>query len=559
MKGNGVPVYRPGDLIEVFSRMPYGLDNGHERLDSVGERWILAPTTVCGTNRPRIGWTERWLPATVVEDLVPSGATNGNSMVRFRWDVKLWFDWASGERLDASDPNMLLDVAQVSRVRPRSNCWALPPLTSGPGAAIPPGGTELQVGGCPVTVSFIVFRWGAVRIPIQYDAHSWGRTEGSTVSARFIQLFFNRAVVPRLGWNYEVITVFVQNADEFAGISESFLASLCRGKHIVSLYFLWPVQGQQAYGDKCPCVACYVDEGPFFDLVQRMEAIGVATRWPHHSQLWRCLACKEWVTTLSIVGKYHVPLTTRLPKSVVLRDPRQAAKTAIAMLWRLQAARRADDSYFGPTHSDWVVGHPEPCVAKLGFSYEGVDVKMVQGEAHLAEGLYMLATQPGYTSDSVHVQQRVHRVDLEARCFVVNGEIVDVLYTRFARIDHGGYVRDYEKAHNAEEARINWFYNDVVAWNKALQQIQVVTRRWNSWLLTQASEMTVSTRIDYMMERVAPGEAEVWTGEIGEQGYSMGGVDPVIVFSAVLDTIGDDVAQAGRAMYAQAYPTLPGR
>eukprot|EP00969_Alexandrium_andersonii_P169176 7478717-Alexandrium_andersonii.AAC.1 len=42
----------------------------------------------------------------------------------------------------------------------------------------------------------------------------------------------------------------------------------------------------------------------------------------------------------------------------------------------------------------------------------------------------------------------------EARCFVVNGEVVECLYTRFARIDNGGYVRDYEKAHSAEEATL---------------------------------------------------------------------------------------------------------
>ena len=51
---------------------------------------------------------------------------------------------------------------------------------------------------------------------------------------------------------------------------------------------------------------------------------------------------------------------------------------------------------------------------------------------------YRLAVQPGYLSDCVYVQQRVHRVDLEARCFVMDGQIVEVLYTRFARIDRGG-------------------------------------------------------------------------------------------------------------------------
>merc|ERR1712061_920452 len=82
-----------------------------------------------------------------------------------------------------------------------------------------------------------------------------------------------------------------------------------------------------------------------------------------------------------------------------------------------------------------------------------------------------------------------------------------------------------------------WFHNDAAAWRSAMEQIQALSRRWDLWLLTQSAEPTVSVRIDYMLERVAPGEAEVWTGEVGEQGYSMGGIDPVIVFDAVLDQV----------------------
>jgi len=306
----------------------------------------------------------------------------------------------------------------------------------------------------------------------------------------------------------------------------------------VALYFLWPIQGQQTYGDRDTSTACYLEQAPFYDLVDRMEAAGIVTRWPHHSQLWKSLSSKDWVPGLSIVPKFHVPLTTRLPKSLILRDARAAAKQALKTLWLLQQQKRADDTYQGPLHSDWVAGQgPERCVAKLGFSYEGVDVKMVTGEDQLTDALYRLVAQAGYMNDCVYVQQRVHRVDLEARCFVVEGQLVDVLYTRFARIDRNGFVRDYEKAHSAEEAMRNCFYGDQDAWQSAHAQMQLLTQRWFAWLLTQAAEPTVSVRIDYMLERVAPGVADVWTGEVGEQGYSMGGIDPVVVFNKVLDSI----------------------
>ena len=38
----------------------------------------------------------------------------------------------------------------------------------------------------------------------------------------------------------------------------------------------------------------------------------------------------------------------------------------------------------------------------------------------------------------------------EARCFVLNGEVVNALFTRFARVDCNGYVRDYEKSSSSK-------------------------------------------------------------------------------------------------------------
>jgi len=79
-----------------------------------------------------------------------------------------------------------------------------------------------------------------------------------------------------------------------------------------------------------------------------MEACGIATRWPHHSQLWRCLASKDWVPQLCVAPKYHVPLTTRVPKSLILVDPQRAAGNALRALRLLQAERSLDKAYARP-------------------------------------------------------------------------------------------------------------------------------------------------------------------------------------------------------------------
>ena len=95
------------------------------------------------------------------------------------------------------------------------------------------------------------FQWGAAKIPIMYDAHSWGE-EGSTISNQFIRKFFQDAVLPKLGRNYEVLSIFIQQSDDFAKISPEFLLSICRGRTLCSLYFLWPIQGLQSYGALAP-------------------------------------------------------------------------------------------------------------------------------------------------------------------------------------------------------------------------------------------------------------------------------------------------------------------
>ena len=160
-----------------------------------------------------------------------------------------------------------------------------------------------------------VFQWGAGKISASYDSHSWGVSEGSTVSNRFITKFFRDAVIPKFGCSYEVLTVFIQHSDEFVGISPEFLASLCRGRAMCALYFLWPIQGHQSYGEKLPTAAGYVSAEPFYQLVSRMEACGIPTCWPHPVQLWKVLTSKDWISQLCTSPQFQISLTTRVSKA----------------------------------------------------------------------------------------------------------------------------------------------------------------------------------------------------------------------------------------------------
>lgn len=182
-----------------------------------------------------------------------------------------------------------------------------------------------------------------------------------------------------------------------------------------------------------PTAAGYVDAELLFPLVARMESSGIPSRWPHPVQLWKLLTSKEWMSNMCICPQFQIPLTTCISKGLVLRDPSKAAQLALEALRVLKKDR---DRCEGPVSVTDVV-------AKLGYSYEGVDVKMVPSEK-LGEALYFLLTQPNYTNTSVYVQERI-KLSCEVRCFLINGRIEQMLYTRFGRIDVQGYVREYEK------------------------------------------------------------------------------------------------------------------
>ena len=240
-----------------------------------------------------------------------------------------------------------------------------------------------------------------------------------------------------------------------------------------------------------PTAAAYVDSELLFQLVARMEACGIATRWPHPLQLWKLLTSKEWMATLCICPQFQIPLTSRISKSLVLQNPSRAAFLALEALKRLKKDRQSSRVDAEKMEDAF----EEEVVAKLGYSYEGVDVKMVKGRQQLAEAIYFLLTQPNYTNDCVYVQERIKNMALEARCFLMKGTIVEILYTRFARIDCNGYVREYEKETLEDRARRDWFFDDHAAWQDAFEQIKLLSERWNLWLIAQASEPTVSVRI----------------------------------------------------------------
>ena len=116
------------------------------------------------------------------------------------------------------------------------------------------------------------------------------------MSQRFIRRFFRDAVGPMLSKDYEVLSVFIQQAEDLERVCPELLRSQLCGRRLAVFYFLWPIQVLVSHGEPRATEACYVEADRLFQLVSRMEQAQLPTRWPHPLQLWRLLASKEWMS-----------------------------------------------------------------------------------------------------------------------------------------------------------------------------------------------------------------------------------------------------------------------
>lgn len=474
-------------------------------------RWIYSKIPPYGYQRPRHGLTAGWLPATTE---TPPGS-DPRAMVAVKWEGNHWYDWESGQPY-TDEPG---------------NHWL-------PARCIKYGPTPEERPPLPeVDVSFVVVRWGSLVFRVQYNYDSWGQREGSTVSNRFIRCFFKDHVALKLPQRYEIYTVFVTQSEELDRVPEGYIRSVLRGKSLCGLYFIWAMQGQQNMFDTWT-IPGYFDEISVYKMVDRLESVGISTHWAHPLPLWKLLTSKSWNTTLCLSPQYQTPLTVRIPLDLVNTGPEWAAEEAYKTLMDLYQYRKSLPGYV-PTNSDaeftdnleenWEKAR---VVCKLGFSYEAMDVKFCKGGQELARALQYLSTKTSYKNDCLLVQQRVNFVNLEFRVYVIEGRQINVHYTRFKEISAGlatGFLHASRR-----EAIDKWFDSDEAAFIDAENQVARILERVNAWMLAECCQPILSSRVDFIVEHARPGKADVWLGEVGEQGYSTQTLDMDILFKALL-------------------------
>ena len=268
-----------------------------------------------------------------------------------------------------------------------------------------------------------------------------------------------------------------------------------------------------------PCALPSSNQNDFFALVRRAERCGLPSRFPHASHLYELLLSKSWAAHLCTSPRFHLPLTTRAATALIVRDAPTAARAALRALHALR-----------PPGSEPVAEG----VVKLGYSWEAMDVRAFTGPAQLAQQMAELVLQSGCEADYVFVQERV-ATDLEMRLMVVDGAVRHTLFSRFGRV-RGHVFADFEWLTDRDAVATAWLDGDRAALAHAERVAQRLVGRWVHWLRTEGADAAPGFRLDLLVCRVGPGRARVYTGELGELGFSMLSWDagPKVVTEAVL-------------------------
>jgi len=508
--------YSEGNEVYVFYSAE-GLSRGQ------GPTYMAVLDPRHGSYRPRTGLTQGWVSGTVKH-------CRGNLVyVRFTWP---YFFTERGIMADSEDETLFDFPADSVRM---AGDFTAPPLFFMPGGYRP-------------KLSILSFRWGGKNEVVAPE--QWGHT-GSSCSSLFIQSFIDSAVRPKIGNNFEVWSVFVEDSSDLVKIADA--AHLIfgpnhparRAEHCCAMYFIYPT----SFEENCVPTAetgedegaAHVDQKSLFRMMKAVEKAGIQTQFPHPSGFYELLTSKRWTHLMALTPHLRVPPTVALPRMLIEKDIATAAvyaSKALRAVKKQQAILRNED----------VAKADQPLtkgVAKLGFSWEALDVKFWQGEEGLETALYQLTqiieisnqlTGQPHDCESLLIQEYVEH-DIELRLYVVNGKVEGRVYTKFCKIKPNNEFGDFQQHFQPEPVAREWMAGDRAALDDGERQCRELCDHWIAWIQAQICDIPPAVRFDYFIGRTAEkGKAVVWTLEICELGFSMLGEPdlPAKVFDAML-------------------------
>jgi len=388
----------------------------------------------------------------------------------------------------------------------------------------------------PAALSLLVVRWWDYWNPKNRRSRTHNVTnEDLILDVMELQKFSPHAAFAE-GGGYEVHSAFIRESADLARIGGAMAAAM-RGKCRSAFYFLWPVQRPAIERRMDGAVA----EPALLGLMERMEAAGVRSCWPHPVSLYRQLAGKLWTPRVC----RERPDLRVLPTVLVdgerwEADPYLAADDAIK---ELRALREAQPSEAGP------VTDPYRGVAKLGFSWMGQDVKPFTGAAELVKVLRQLLD--GAPKGAVClVQERLESSACELR-FICCRDLAtgkDEVQRELVRMSLKPPMNSADETFaltghttmTAAEATQVAFRGNAQALAQAEEQAGRLADLWLQWFRDSGYGTPASCRLDFLVavtEGRATGslDVRVWTVELCECGGSLCGIQVGPRTAAVLN------------------------
>eukprot|EP00392_Amoebophrya_sp_AT5.2_P000143 g143.t1 len=396
------------------------------------------------------------------------------------------------------------------------------------------GGREM------VKIRYLAPFWYNRQGQVYNDGQKRRESVGSNPSDNFINTLFGDFPYQNFGTDYEIWSAFIQSTHELRDIHAPLIRQQMQGEMLAGCYFLWPIGFQDGH-EFCG----YVNSSDLFQCMRLMEAQGIVSRFPHHSHFYQLLASKVWTASWGLIPGLNTPLTTKLSRSLIIgQGYRAAAQVAIQALQDLNKAR----SIMFPAELDYQKKeHVLKGVAKLGYSWESMDVNHWTDVDSLATGIEELVQQPGNLSEFVHVQEWVD-IDVEMRHFVVlpndHGKIKveKIVYTCYENKadNHFSSFNRFDRATCLEKK----FHNDEKALAEAERLAHGLITRLYYALRGECAEMPPALRFDVLAHRSGPGSARVMIGEITELGACFLGwpEGPQVVFRGLLQSAGNSNA-----------------
>ena len=467
--------FKPGDDVFVFSKYcPW----------NAACKFMVAKTIVAGTSNPRLTKSDGWMSARVSEVYdrdptqalaeaagIPQSDSTSLNAVRVQYKDKIWVD-AVGQILEERStyqnfkPSVLVSPDQVPEIK----------------------------------LSVLCVRWGGATA---VD----GNRFDFAVTDKLIQECLDSIYEQFPQKNLEIFTAYISSSSDLHRVSELWaMEAMAPHSRKVGLYFLWGSNSDGKPG--------YVLSSDLVGLMERMESVGIVTKYPNHSHLYKQITSKEYQASMCLNEQLALPPTVAVPASLWLQDPQQASFSAMEALSLINPSR--------PPITDGVV--------KVGCAWMNDGVRLFKDQSDLHTKALSLLNSSHGRSPAVLVQHRIKSLLCEPKVFVFNGVVKGIRYTWHRNHDErSGRVSGCNTRHKSQAAKL-WFEGDVRAQQYVEKRIGEIVKRWNSWLIAVSGEVPVFVRIDFLVERLdgneEAGEDQVDTHDAETE--SLGAGDSVL-------------------------------